>query len=188
LVAADAVDVVGDGGVVLGRWGSWAVGMAPGVAARARRLEALERAEQLQRAAEAQERADLRLERWAVQRMREMSFSGEPYDAGDWRTLARSPEQVAERVFAAMAAEDRVREVRQKIEAGELVLLDAQEVTSAPATPREDGSPPSPVPVSAARARLLDRITAFAHRTAGGLQPCPCPTCVRVRAARQADR
>lgn len=130
----------------------WEVpGMLPGHLAQVRRMERLEQLEVEREQAERQARAEDRLERWMWQRAQEMSFRGEPFDLARPETLMRSPEQLADEVFAAQDAEAARTERKALIEAGLLHLLDVRpgEVTPAPAAVAES---------SASRASVVQRV------------------------------
>jgi hypothetical protein len=157
-------------------------------------MEVLERAEQAERAAEAQERADARLASWAMRRMREMSFLGQPFDASDWRTLVQSGDELPPRCGPQQDAEDRRAYVAERVRSGQWKLLGPLEPSPTP--PEATGSTSAAAPGSAsrsassmtpARAKLVDRLVEWRHAKEheGRPFPCSCSSCVRVRVARQ---
>jgi hypothetical protein len=73
--------------------------IAPGWLAAAQRAEAAERAREQRETDERTARAQDRFDRWQWQRMQEMAWRGQPFDPNDVRTLARTPEQIANEVF-----------------------------------------------------------------------------------------
>jgi hypothetical protein len=102
-------------------WAAFGWGMPgdpPGVTAHLRRMEQLERAEEARRRAELEERRDERLQAWALRRMQEMAWRGEPFDPADWRTLAEPESELLARTWAQLDAEDARLHRRTLIDAG----------------------------------------------------------------------
>jgi hypothetical protein len=151
-------------------------GMLPGHLAALRRLEARERLEEAERAALAQERADERFQAWAMRRMQEMAFRGQPYNPNDPRTLMQPESEFLAQTWAALDAVDAREYRRALLDAGMLHLLDP------PPPAPVDGSPPE----TAARTGLRAKVREVLHR--GGAVACMCPTCVAVRASRTKER
>jgi hypothetical protein len=180
---------------------SW-VGQAPGLAQRLARLEAVERAQEERRKAEARERFEDAYERRRIARMQELASRGVWFDPNDDNTLAVSLEELMARGFAvqdlvAMEAERDARRIAK--EAGILDALglphrlDAAEV-SAPGDGDAGGgvvgqvAPPPAVSASrmAVRSKVRRALERTAHRaTRGGA--CGCASCVPGQVARGDD-
>jgi hypothetical protein len=115
--------------------------------AEAKELRAEQRAE-AERLAEAEDRAEARLHIWMVQRAQQLAMEGKSFNLNDPASLVMSPEEQAQRVFA---AEDRAAarsEFRAKVDAGLLHVLDVR-----PDEMRQPGPDPEPEPDPAAAAR-----------------------------------
>ncbi len=155
----------------------WASGMGwepantlPGHAAELRRLERLEQAERARLAGLRQERADARYEAWAMRRMEEMAFRGQPFDPGDWRTLARSEAEFLNETFVALERQDAREYRRQLIDAGLLHVLDARpgELIGAGASSAQ--SPPFSAGSAARLGRIKNALRRWSSRTSVGFK------------------
>jgi hypothetical protein len=179
-----------------GPWAKYGDGMGwehpalkPGFRAHLARMEALERAELEREEAERRERADDRIQAWAMRRMTEKTLAGEPFDPNDLRTLVEPVEVLAERVFAQQDAHALRMERRAMIEAGLLADLGpsfgdgmgkpAEEGSVGDATSSAGGGMPA-----VARSMTRSKITEWRHRLARSAVPCQCVDCVKVRVAR----
>jgi hypothetical protein len=141
-----------------GQFGWNGIPMLPGHLAQLRRLDELERAQQQREEVERQAAAEDRLEAWRMARMRQLAWEGRSFDPADDRTLVRSIDEVASKVFAAQDAEAARQERRALIEAGVLVPLDVVVHPDEVAPVSESGSSPAP---AASRASLLAKIAKF---------------------------
>jgi hypothetical protein len=143
-----------------------------------------------------QERHDAYRGVWERARRIELSFHG--LDPNDASLLPRSADEVQALAdglfFVGPTAAEVGRAMRKAAEDLAEVGLSGQvtvnvgapllplETRPAPATPlREDGVSPPASPVSASRARILDKLTAFRHRDPA--TPCTCHACAAVRAS-----
>jgi hypothetical protein len=162
--------------------------LKPGFRAHLARMEALERAELEREEAERRERADDRIQAWAMRRMTEKTLAGEPFDPNDLRTLVEPIEMLAERVFAQQDAHALRMERRAMIEAGVLHDLGPSfgDGMGKPAeqAKESDTSSAGVGPPAASRSMVRSKITEWRHRMARSAVPCQCRDCVKVRAAR----
>jgi hypothetical protein len=142
-------------------------GLSPGHRAHLARMEALERVERQRIEDERADRAEIRFQNWVMRRQQEMAFNGEPFDPSDWRTLAQSGEELAERYFAAQDRADERDLKRRMVEAGLLADLGPRywddAVSAAPAASR-GASHPAPAAPDAGVSPALARVRAALRR------------------------
>jgi hypothetical protein len=157
------------------------------------RAEAFEAAQhEAAEAAQRQEAHDAYFSKWTMARHIELKHRG--LDPNDASNLPRSVGEV-QTLADALFVDPTAAEVRTAKRQARDILADAGlsgqvtlnvgapllplETRPAPEPPREDGTPPAPV--SASRARMLDKLTAFGHRDPA--TPCTCHACAAVRAS-----